>query len=449
MMKKLFFLSLFFLLIAVGPEKTAAAEDLQNRINSMKDGETLFLKGKTYLGNLVITKSIKIFGTKGTVIKGDGKGNVISVKAPGVTIANLTVNNGGMDRNAPEEYAAIKVFTNDNKIENVKIGHAFHGIYLSKAYGNVLKNNKILGTGGNEIAAQGNGIHVYYSNKNTIKGNTIEGTRDGMYFDYSNQNKIVGNKISHTRYGLHYMYSHNNSLSENIFTFNTGGAAIMESDDIKLKKNQFIFNYGNRSFGILLQQTNDIVIENNIFYLNQRGIYSDQANRTMIIGNQITQNQIGIELWASSSGQVFTENTVSENTIPAVALGGQGANNQWSLKDKGNYWGKTLPLPDLDQDGKGDFPITYRSSLFQLLEDQELSFLFLKSPALKIYEKLNSLLNGDEIMFTDAHPLISTSPDNRNRLWMFGAAAFFAALLLLFKGRHQLCIIFGKNGRKP
>ncbi|WP_158587482.1 nitrous oxide reductase family maturation protein NosD [Neobacillus notoginsengisoli] len=448
MMKKLLILFIFLSCIALGPEKSFAAPgDLQSKIDALEEGESLTLEGITYEGNLVITNSIKISGTKGTVIKGDGDGNVISIKAPGVTIANLTVTNGSMDRTAPEEYAGIKVFSNGNTIENVYIHDVFHGIYLSKAYHNTLKNNHILGFADGEVAGQGNGIQVYYSNGNMITGNTIEGSRDGMYFDYSNGNTILDNEISRTRYGLHYMYSHSNRFSGNTFAFNTGGAALMMSNDIKLANNQFIFNYGNRSFGVLLQQTNDIVIENNTFYLNQRGIYSDQANRTTVRENRIVQNQIGVELWASSSQHIFTENTISENIIPAVTLGGQGVNNFWNLADRGNDWGSSFPLVDLDQDRTGDFPITYRSSLYELLEDQELTYLFLKSPALKIYEKLNSFLNGEEVMFEDAHPLVgSGGTANPSRILITGL--FLIGILLFSKGRYRLCIIFGKNGRK-
>ncbi|MDV2888213.1 nitrous oxide reductase family maturation protein NosD, partial [Alkalihalophilus pseudofirmus] len=83
--------------------------------------------------------------------------------------------------------------------------------------------------------------------------------------------------------------------------------------------------------------------------------------------------------------QVFTLNRISENTIPAVTIGGNGEGNAWSKAGYGNDWGRSFPLTDLNQDGIGDFPITYYSSLHQLIADQELTNLFLKSPAITIY----------------------------------------------------------------
>ncbi|MGG3469394.1 nitrous oxide reductase family maturation protein NosD [Neobacillus pocheonensis] len=445
-MKKLTLISLVFsLLLFVKPEKNMAAENLQAIIDSMKEGAVLRLENKTYEGNIVIHKSMTIIGSSNTVIKGDGKGNVISIKAANVRLSHLTVTNSSMDRNSAEEYAGIKIYTNNNVVEDVKIRHSFHGIYLSQAHHNIIRDNNIKGMGKGEIAAQGNGLHVYYANDNLIEHNTVEGTRDGMFFDYANNNKSYENNISKTRYGLHYMYSDENIFKKNTFTMNTGGAAIMNSNHLKLEDNQFIVNYGNQSFGLMILQANDNYIAGNTFYMNQRGLYIDQATRNTIKDNTIVQNQIGIELWASSNDQTFTLNHISDNTIPAVTLGGTGEHNSWSKKGMGNDWGSSFPLTDLNQNGIGDFPITYRSSLYQLIEDQELTYLFLKSPAISIYEKINATLKDEDVMFKDPHPLAAAKGKPHTILLVVLGVL---VVLILLKGRQRLCITFGRNGRK-
>lgn len=445
-MKKLALLSFIFsLFLLMSPEKKLAAENLQATIDSLKDGAVLQLENKTYQGNIVINKAMTIIGSPKTVIKGDGTGNVISIKAPHVKLSHLTVTHGGMNRNSAEEYAAIKIYTNSNVVEHINIRDSFHGIYLSQAHDNTIRANHIIGMGKGKIAEQGNGIHVYYANDNLLEKNTIEGTRDGMFFEYANNNHSYENNISHTRYGLHYMYSDENIFKKNTFTMNTGGAAIMNSNHLKLEDNQFIVNYGNQSFGLLLLQANDNFIANNIFYMNQRGLYIDQATRNEFRHNKIVQNQIGIELWASSNDQVFTLNQISENTIPAVTLGGNSENNSWSKDGKGNDWGSAFPITDLNQDRIGDFPITYRSSLYQLMEDQELSYLFLKSPALKIYEKINAALTNEAIMFNDPHPLTASNGTHTKAIFLIVSLLIVG---ILIKGRHLLCITFGRNGRK-
>jgi len=446
MKKVALILFVFSLLFWLNPEKKMAAENLQRAIDSMKAGAVLKLENKTYEGNLTIRKPITMIGAGKTVIKGDGKGNTISVKAPHVTLSRLTVAGSSMNRNSSEEYAAIKIFTNDNTVDHVTIRDSFHGVYLSQAHQNTIANNTIMGIDKGEVAGQGNGIQVYYAHDNLLVSNTIDGTRDGMFFDYASNNRIYNNHISNTRYGLHYMYSDENVFEKNIFTMNTGGAAIMNSNHIKLKNNQFIFNYGNQSFGLLLLQATDNEIEKNTFYMNQRGIYLDQATRNLFRRNKIVQNQIGVELWSSSNQQTFTENQITDNTLPAVTVAGQGEDNAWSKDGKGNDWGSAFPLTDLNQDGIGDFAVSYESSLHQLIEDQELTSFFLKSPALKIYEKMNSLLERNDVMFTDQHPLI-TRKGHPLRTAVIGALVLLAAWILL-KGRKRLCITFGRNGKK-
>lgn len=426
------FITAFFIIFL--PNEGLASERLQDIIDSAKEGATIKLKNRTYEGNIEIHKSVTIIGSKKTIIKGDGTGNVISVHAPDVQLHYLTVVNSSMDRNSSEEYAAIKLHSHHNVLDHIAIKDSYHGVYLSQSHHNLVQNVKVTGMGKKEIAAQGNGIHMYYSNDNTLKNNQISGVRDGMFFDYANDNKIYNNSISETRYGLHYMYSDTNEFKENLFTYNTGGATIMHSNGIILENNRFILNYGHRSFGLFLLSSNETKVENNLFFLNQRGIYIDQSTNNVYRNNRMIKNQIGIELWASSNEQIFTENTIQENTIPAVSLGGLG-HNSWSQNGKGNNWGNAFHLIDLDQNGFGDQPVSYHSSLNQLIEDQELTYLFLKSPAIAVYEELNRFLQKEKTMFEDPYPLLSRGKWRLHPLWF--AAPIVITFIIFRKGRKR------------
>jgi hypothetical protein len=48
-------------------------------------------------------------------------------------------------------------------------------------------------------------------------------------------------------------------------------------------------------------------------------------------------------------------------------------------------------------------------------------------------------------MFHDPHPLAAAKGNNH---FILIAAVALAAVLILLKGRHLLCITFGRNGRK-
>lgn len=402
-----------FLLFLLGGNAADAEESLQKLIDQTPENGTLQLEGKTYEGDIVVSRPITIIGTEKTVIKGEGKGNVITVKASKVTLKNFSVMNSGQDRNSGEEYAGIKLMEDGNTIEHIKISDCFHGVYLSQSHHNMVRNVTVIGKENGEIGGQGNGIQLYYSNENELVNNYIEGTRDGIFFDYSNQNISKGNDIRHTRYGLHYMYSDKNKFTKNRFSYNIGGAAIMESRGTILEDNQFILNQGTRSYGLLMQSTNETVITRNLFFQNQRGIYLDQSQRAIVKDNEFLQNQIGVEVWASSADQVFSENRFSNNIATVLTFGGKD-NNQWSENGRGNYWGNSNSVLDLDQNGIGDYPVEYKSSLYQLVEDNELAYLFLKSPAIKVYEKMNEVLNKKEIMVTDQFPLMEKGTIKEN-----------------------------------
>ncbi|WP_070121383.1 nitrous oxide reductase family maturation protein NosD [Bacillus marinisedimentorum] len=426
-MKKLIS-AMIVLLAAFGFGTAANAEaDLQQLIDETSAGEVLLLDAKEYAGNVIISRPITIKGKKGTVIRGSEAGNVLAVEADGTVLQQLQIKETGFDRNSGEEYAAIKLKSNGNTVKDITITDSFHGVYLSQSHDNKIENVRVTGMKNGEVAGQGNGIHLYYSNANKLIDNEIEGTRDGIFFDYSNDNEVVKNRISHTRYGLHYMYSNDNTFLENIFTYNIGGAAVMHSDRIELRENEFSLNQGTRSFGLLLQSSNRNIVNDNTFFQNQRGLFIDQSTNNRISDNKIFQNQIGIELWSSSRDQVFTKNRFTGNTAEVITLGGD-ASNKWSDNGEGNYWGNQR-LFDLNQDGVGDRPIEYKSAIYQLIEENELAYLFLKSPAIGVFEKMNEIVSKQKVMVVDEHPLIHREGKG---LFAWNTAGVLTGALLLF-----------------
>ncbi|MED5076745.1 nitrous oxide reductase family maturation protein NosD [Geobacillus stearothermophilus] len=430
-MKRWLLISLFIFFFFDVPKEAADGQTLQQLIDAAPAHGTIRLTGQTYIGDIVIDKPLTIIGTKGTVIQGSGRGNVISIKAPHVTITHVTVTNSGKSRSTQEEYAGIKVYSDYNTLEHITVKQSFHGIYLSQAHHNRIANVRVIGEQNGEIAGQGNGLHIYYSNFNELEHNTIIGTRDGIFFDYANHNVAKGNEVSHTRYGLHYMYSDDNAFDDNTFMLNNGGAAIMNSNRIVLKNNRFFFNKGMRSFGLLLQMANDNRIIGNTFYQNERGLYIDQSNDNFLQRNVFLQNEIGIELWSSSQRQTFTENRIWKNTIAVARLGG-GDRNRWDFRGVGNDWGGEAALLDLNQDGKGDSPFRYASSFHKLAEENELAYLFLSSPSLGVYEAINEWRQTDEVMAVDHAPLVKKTISAG---WWWGLLGFGAIAVIVPKRR--------------
>lgn len=426
-MKKFIFLLIMTGIWALASIPVSANNTLQGLIDQTPKNGTLKLEGKTFEGNVTITKPITIIGENGTVIRGDGTGNVITIKTENVTLERLTIEHGGLSRSSEEEFSGIRSMGDNNKFFHLTIRDVFHGIYINNAKENHVKDVTITGQGEGELGSQGNGIQLIRTENNLIEDCTISNTRDGIFVEFADNNIVNNNVVSDTRYGLHYMYSNQNTFHKNKFIKNIGGAAIMHSENIKLEDNQFSFNQGSRSFGLIIQSSKKNHINNNEFYLNQRGIYLDQSTQNRITGNKFFRNDIGVELWTSSTAQVFTGNHFNQNVASVLTIGGESI-NQWNENGRGNYWGGGQTVFDLNQDQIGDAPVEYKSSLYKLVEENELTYLFLKSPAIGIYEKMNELLSSGKTMALDQFPLI----ENQERKVVNGY--LFLPLILIFIG---------------
>jgi nitrous oxidase accessory protein len=437
-MKKV--ITLFFVLMGIWifSSPFASAEvSLQQQIDSTPANGIIHLDNKVYSGNIVIKKPLTIFGSQNTVIRGDGKNNVVTIQASNVKLENLKIMHGSINRNTLEEYAGIKItHANGNALKNVGISDSYHGVYLDYANNNLIENIKVTGLGGNKIGEQGNGIHLNFSNHNRLFHNKIKETRDGIYFYKSEGNKVSDNLVEKTRYGLHYMYSDGNQFYHNRFTLNSAGAAIMVSRHIQLKDNEFSFHEGPKAFGILMLESEDVQVVNNQFFHNVRGIYIDNSFNNKIKNNKFSLNQVGIEVLSSSNNQIFAGNRFFDNTAPVITDGVRSYNS-WSEKGKGNYWGNGFPLSDLNQDGVGDFPVAYKSSLYKLLNEHELAYLFMKSPAISLYEKLGQLMNGQDIMFEDEYPLVEQKT-GFPWTWMSPFILAIGACYLLIRRRRKI-----------
>ena len=427
-MKKIFvFLIISICLFLYAPSVFAESNTLQRLIDDSKSGDTLELKAKVYEGNVVIDKPMTIIGQEGTVIQGDQTANVIEIESDDVTLEHMEVKGSGMSRDSKEEHSAVRVMGNNTVLNNLTIKESFHGVLLNRIDNTTMSNLTIIGSELTNLSEQGNGIHVLRSNDNIIQDSYIEGFRDGVYIEYSDNNQINDNTMTKTRYGMHYMYSDYNSFENNHFVHNVGGAAIMHSDYITLENNEFSFNQGSRSFGLLIQTSREIHVLNNEFHLNQRGLLVEHATGNHIEGNDFFQNKIGVELWASAISNVFSKNVFSQNTNQVLTVGGN-SNNEWSdMYGNGNYWDE--PMIDLDNDGISDIPFEYTSSLGDLIEDSdELAYLFLESPAVKVYEKINDILGNQDVMAIDDYPLL-VERENNYFMVTFGFVVFLGLVI--------------------
>lgn len=371
---RIFLLLLIFYSITSLPAKEkviiSSNQNLKNVIEKLSDGATLIIKPGIYkVDNIKITKQISIVGENFPIIEGNNKDEVFTITANNVTIRGLVIKNAGVS--FLEENAAIKLNeVSGCLIENNILQNNFFGIYLSKSFNCVVRNNKIEANNQNETNS-GNGIHLWYSKSITIEGNEIYGHRDGIYFEFVRHSLIVNNVSKRNlRYGLHFMFSDSCTYIKNVFEKNGAGVAVMYTRFVKMSENKFINNWGPASFGILLKELNDCLIEKNYFYKNTNGLYLEGCNRITVIENDFIENGWGIKLMANSMNNYFFDNNFIANSFD-VMTNSRNSFNQFSR----NYWSRYSGY-DLDKDGFGD--VSYRPvNMFSVLVEKQLASMIL------------------------------------------------------------------------
>lgn len=336
---------------------------IQESINKAADGDTLVLKAGIYFEtNIIINKPVVILGEKNSIIDGTEKGRIITITAKNVTISGLEF------RNVPvsyiNDYSAIKLDSAQNcTIRNNTFTNNFFAIYLARSSNCIIENNILKAMSIKESAA-GNGIHLWYCKNITVQNNSISGHRDGIYFEFVEESLVKNNHSENNlRYGLHFMFSNRCNYFQNVFKNNGSGVAVMYTRNVEMRDNRFEYNWGSASFGLLLKEITDSVIENNIFLKNSRGLYSESSNRIKVTHNTFEQNGWAVKVMGNCMDNTFESNNFLANTFDVASNSRQNFNEFTA-----NYWDKYSGY-DLDRNGVGDIP--YRPvKLFSYLVEQ-------------------------------------------------------------------------------
>jgi nitrous oxidase accessory protein len=349
------------------------SDDLNKTIQTAPEGSLLIIKSGIYkVDNILINKSISLLGENYPVISGNKKDEVITVDADNVSIKGLTIENAGISY--LKENAAIRINESHNcVIENNILKNNFFGIYLSKSYNCVIKNNRIEALNNSETSS-GNGIHLWYSKGITITGNKIRGHRDGIYFEFVMHSLVINNySKENLRYGLHFMFSDSCSYVGNTFENNGAGVAVMYTKNVTMKQNKFINNWGAASFGVLLKDLTDCLIEKNIFEKNTNGLYLEGCSRITVRENNFIRNGWGIKLMANSMNNFFYSNNFVTNSFDLMT----NSRNSFNVFFE-NYWSRYNGY-DLNKDGFGDVPYRPVKMFSVLVEKQQASMILINS----------------------------------------------------------------------
>ena len=385
----------------VGP--AAQFQSIQQAINHAQSGDVVEVRGGPYNENLLIDKQVSLIGIDRPILHGNGSGSVVVITADSCIFRGLRVDHSGADLQTEDSGILLK--SSNNLIEQNDLTDILYGIYFYRSHGNVIRGNTIRGRKELEAGERGAGLHLWDSPNNTIEDNTISVMRDGMYIQSCNGNKIRRNHVSNLRYGLHYMFSDRNVFEDNFFENNVAGAAIMYSNHIEFRGNAFIHNRGFSSFGILFQECNELVAENNFFIDNATGIFMEALRKTRFQRNVIAQNDVAMQMFSNSDDNVFTENNFVDN-LTMLQLIGKSTTTKWSENGRGNFW-SGYDGYDMNQDGRGDV-VQRVQDVFEYIEGNHPRLrIYLESPAaqaLAVAERTFPILKGSQEI--DSAPLM-------------------------------------------
>ncbi len=382
---------------------------IQDAVDNASIGDSIIVWEGIYYENIIINKSISLFGNNpiNTKINGVNNKEIMHISTDWVNISNFTITGSN------QQYSGIGIYSVQNcSITNINISNNSCGISIKDSnfinisnnncsfnfdYGTYLENSTKCIITRNTCVSNGIGIFIYNSKKNEIENNEVDYNHyDGIFIIDSNMNKIINNicksnvengiDISDSNFnfvfnnicknninGIFSEGSSNNEIINNYCYFNKYGIYFWGSE----KSNNLINNLCNKNdiSGIYIEATdyNDIIlntcnfnliglvifrsdnnnINNNYFSNNSNNgilIYF-YSNNNKIFNNTISYNQnIGIKIESDCKNNYVFYNNIISNTNQAI----DNRTNFWNNSNQeGNYW-SDYNGTDLNFDGIGD-----------------------------------------------------------------------------------------------
>lgn len=368
--------------------QAVAAYDLKDLIQRATPGDTITVPAGVHPGTITIDKPLTLVGEPGAIIEGVGEGDVVRIKAPDVTLRNLTIRRTG--DSLERENAGILVTAPRARIEDCTLSDVLFGIYLKNAPESIIRSNRI-GSKPLDIARRGDVVKIWYSDGAIVENNTIHDGRDLVMW-YSRGLVVRGNDVRRCRYGVHFMFAGDATVEDNRLFENSVGIFLMYSEGLILKRNVIARNRGPSGYGLGLKDIDRVDVSDNTFVDNRVGMHIDNSPsrydvRHLHVRNVFAYNDIALSLMPNDQGNDFVDNTFHDNVEQVAIVGGYHTprENQFTVAGRGNYWSDYRGY-DRDGDGVGDLPYTSSSLFENLVQRQPRLRLFLFSPAQQAIE---------------------------------------------------------------
>ena len=311
-----------------------------NNLSSNRLGLVLTVSSNNnILNNALVEGGLVVLDSYENVVEG----NVVNGKP-------LVYLEGASDVAIVDAGQVILVNCNNITIKDLDLSYTGVGIELWQTNGSRIINNEVLGNGAEvDIGA---GIVLELSDNNVLAENIVSDYYIGIVLYGSSNNAITNNNASGNTEGiyLYYTLSSNNTLADNEVSNN---------------------NY----CGIEIEGGINNTISSNSVLNNNAGIFLNWANNNKVMGNFVSGNKYGIELYSNSGENlIYLNNFIgNEENVYSTYLS-TNSPNTWNSPEEitytydgstymnylGNYW-DDYAGNDTDGDGIGEIPYPINS----------------------------------------------------------------------------------------
>lgn len=371
---------LFAAPLAAAEHEVAPGEgSLARAVAGAASGDVLKLVDGVYRGSVAIDRPLTITGPRNAVVDGGGKGTVITLTAPDVTLSGFSVTGSGQVNQDLDAGVKIEKGADRARLEGLLVTGNMHGIDVHGGRDAQVVGNEIVGTQQPRMNERGNGIYVWNSPGTLLEGNSIRYGRDGIFSNASSSSIYRGNMMRDLRFAVHFMYTRNTEVSQNISIGNHLGFAIMFSDRAKILNN---LSLGDREHGLMLNYANNADVTGNLVRGGtKKCLFIYNAHKNLIWENRFEGCGIGIHFTAGSEKNVLTGNAFIGNREQVKYVGTR--HMEWSHEGRGNFW-SDHPAYDLNGDGLADSFYRPNDLMDQILWSQPAAALLTGSPAVQL-----------------------------------------------------------------
>jgi parallel beta-helix repeat protein len=198
--------------LVVDDDGPADFSRIQDAIDEAQLGDTIYVQTGIYYENLLVSKSVSIFGENKstTIIDGSNAGTVVLIMSNETVVKGFTIRNG-------ENGVSVSESSNCLVEDNIVIDNTERGILISRSENCVVRNNNVYGS------RAGYGVNVNASNHVLVENNgATSNFWDGIGLLNSANCILRGNTISHNEvFGIWIDSSINNMIYQNNLFNNT------------------------------------------------------------------------------------------------------------------------------------------------------------------------------------------------------------------------------------